>query len=69
MVQELYITNKRIIFTSKTVADGHGSSNCVYSDKGARLATDAFIEVIQGFLRYQRVIYTMRWIEAVRRAE
>lgn len=28
------------------VSDGHGSSNCVYSDKGARLATDAFIEVI-----------------------
>jgi serine/threonine protein phosphatase PrpC len=28
------------------VADGHGSSSCVYSDRGARLAVDAFVEVI-----------------------
>lgn len=28
------------------VADGHGSAKCVYSDKGARLAVDAFVDVI-----------------------
>lgn len=28
------------------VADGHGSTKCIYSEKGARLATDAFVEVI-----------------------
>lgn len=28
------------------VADGHGSAKCVYSDRGARLAADAFVEVI-----------------------
>lgn len=29
------------------VADGHGSAKCVYSEKGARLAVDAFVEVIE----------------------
>ena len=33
------------------VADGHGSTKCLYSDKGARLATDSFVEVISGLFQ------------------
>lgn len=32
------------------VADGHGSTKCIYSEKGARLATDAFVEIINDLL-------------------
>lgn len=47
------------------VADGHGSAKCVYSDKGARLATDAFVEVITELFertkdQREKLIYLLR---------
>ena len=33
------------------VADGHGSSKCIYSDKGARFAVEVFVDVIKGLFK------------------